>query len=239
MKETRTSKQYDLWAWCYDRTFGVLVRKRQRRAIAQLQPKPGDRVLDVGVGTGIALNFYPKDVSVVGMDLSKGMLTKAQRKVAEHGLTHCNLVQGDAMLPPFAENSFDHIVITHTISVVSEPAKLLQWAQRVVRPGGRIVVLNHFQSTKPTIAFMEKVMNPLFVWIGWRSDLTLEECMRGVELNLDYCFKVSLFDVWRIVVFSKPPAGQAARPAVPVPVLSQPSEPAPMPSGNPSIALPQ
>ena len=211
MKEARTSKQYDLWSWCYDKTFGVLVRKRQRRAVQQLRPKAGDLVLDLGVGTGISLQFYPKDVRVIGMDLSKGMLNKAQRKVEEKGLSNCDLVQADAMLPPFAENAFDHIVITHTISVVSEPAKLLRWAQRIVKPGGRIVVLNHFQSTRPWIAFMEKLFNPVFVRIGWRSDLSLEECMRDVELNLDYCFKLSLVDVWRIVVFSKPPEGQAVR----------------------------
>jgi phosphatidylethanolamine/phosphatidyl-N-methylethanolamine N-methyltransferase len=202
MEEATTSRCYDLWASIYDHTFGALVHRRQIRALQQLRLQPGQRVLDIGVGTGMTLPHYPKHVRVFGLDLSAGMLSKAKLKANELGLTHCRLVRADAMLPPFADGSFDQIVISHTISVVSEPAKLVKWAARLVKPTGRIIVLNHFHSTNRFIAWWEKVLNPLCVKIGWRSDLSLDECLAGSDLKIDYHFKMALWDFWQIVVLA-------------------------------------
>ncbi len=210
MTEQVTGSIYDLWAKFYDYSFGSLVRQRQRAAVQQLRLHPGDRVLDLGVGTGMTFEHYPKNVSVVGIDLSSGMLHKAARKIDKQQLNHCTLVQGDAMRPPFADHSFDHVMITHVISVVSDPQKLLHWAQRLVKPGGRIVVLNHFLAGNLMVATIERALNPLFVRIGWRSDLSMAECLRGQDLSLQvqYRFKLSAIDLWQIVVLSDQPASR-------------------------------
>lgn len=200
MTESSTGPLYDLWAKIYDHSFGALVRTRQVRAIEELQPHPGDLVLDLGVGTGGTLPHYPRNVRVVGMDLSKGMLDKAADKRREHGWNHVTLLQGDAMHPPFKEHCFDHIVISHTVSVVSDPNGLMQWVQRLVKPTGRVIVLNHFQSEQPAIATLEKVLNPVCVKVGWRSDLSLSELLEGTRFEVDHAFKLRTIDFWQIVV---------------------------------------
>lgn len=202
MREPETSRTYDLWSRVYDASFGRLVTKRQQRAVAELRPRTGERILDLGIGTGMTLRSYPEDVTIVGMDLSAGMLRKAASKAREHHLRHCHLVQADAMLPPFADQSFDHVIITHTVSVVSDVQRLMGWVQRLVKPGGRVVVLNHFQSTHQPIAVLEKMFNPLFVKMGWRSDLSLEECLANGGLRVVYQYKLSLVDLWQIVVLT-------------------------------------
>lgn len=206
MEEQSTGKLYDLWAGVYDHTFGALVHRRQTRAIQELRAKPGERVLDLGVGTGLSLVKYPAGTSVVGVDLSAGMLDKARKRLseaAEAGRGSVALAQADAMNTPFADASFDHVMISHVISVVSDPNRLLREAKRLLKPGGRIVVLNHFQSASPAVALAEGVLNPVFVKIGWRSDLTLEECIADLNLDVKYHFKLSTVDFWQIVVLGE------------------------------------
>ena len=217
MTETETSQCYDIWSRIYDRTFGALVHTRQRRALEQLRPASGQRILDIGVGTGMTLRHYPRDIRVVGLDLSAGMLAKAVHKIRREVLDQCQLVKGDAMQPPFADHSFDHIMISHTISVVSDPSRLLRWAWRLLKPGGRIVVLNHFLSTHAAIARFERMINPLCVRIGWRSDLSLEQCLRRVDLHVQYRFKVSLLDFWQIVVLTEHQPGVSRSRAIRLP----------------------
>lgn len=219
MKESWTSRCYDLWAKFYDYTFGALVHQRHIRAMKQLRTKPGDVVLDLGVGTGMTLPEYARDITVVGMDLSGGMLKKAKAKIVEQGMDQVQLVQADAMFPPLKEQAFDHVMIAHTISVVSEPNKMLKWASRLVKPEGTIVLLNHFHASNRLVAFFETLLNPMFIKIGWKSDLALEDCLKGTGLHVRYHFKTSWIDLWQIVVLS-PKAMPLTPPAEPAKVAA-------------------
>ena len=216
MQETSTGPLYDLWARFYDYTFGALVARGQRVAVQALRLQPGDRVLDLGVGTGMTLDHYPPDVSVVGIDLSAGMLDKAAQKARRLGRDDMLMVQGDAMQPPLADHSFDHVLITHVITVVSDPVKLLRWARRLVKPGGRIVILNHFESNVAVIRFFERLLNPIFVKIGWRSDLSLYEVLEAEPMGIEHQFKLSPIDIWQIIVLRD----SDHLPAVPAPLAS-------------------
>jgi len=108
----------------------------------------------------------------------------------------------DALRLPFADDSFDHVFISHVISVVSDPARLVREAQRVAKPGARIVIVNHFQSTNRFIAMVEKWLCPLCTKLGWRSDLALQDLIRQTGVSIDYRFKLESIDLWETVVIS-------------------------------------
>src|SRR5438477_3787516 len=116
MQESSTKKIYDIHSMFYDATFGRLVQRRIARAISHMNMAPDDRVLDLGIGTGVSLNYYPKDRGrVVGIDLSSGMLREARKKIREQGRENASVFQADAMRLPFGDNTFDHVFISHVI----------------------------------------------------------------------------------------------------------------------------
>ena len=200
MQESSTKIIYDLQSVFYDATFGRLVRKRIARAIGHMNIMEKDVVLDLGVGTGASLSYYPQHGRIVGVDLSAGMLREARKKMVERNMNHATVFQADAMQLPFGDNTFDHVFISHVISVVSDPYKLVMEAQRVAKPGARIVILNHFQSTNRFIALIEKWICPVCTKLGWRSDLALQDLIRRTGLTVDYRYKLDSIDLWETVV---------------------------------------
>ena len=203
MQEANTRKIYDVHAMFYDATFGRLVRRRIARAISHMNLRHDDRVLDLGIGTGVSLDYYPGDRGrIIGVDLSSGMLRKAREKIRERGLHNAAVFQADALHLPFGDDTFDHVFMSHVISVVSDPYKLIQEAQRVAKPGARIVMVNHFQSTNRFIAMVEKWLCPLCTKLGWRSDLALQDLVRRTGVEVDYRYKLESIDLWETVVMS-------------------------------------
>lgn len=202
MQESSTRKIYDVHSVFYDMTFGRLVRRRIANAIGHMDIKATDRVLDIGIGTGASLGYYPRRGQVIGVDLSAGMLREARKKIEQRGLAHASVFQADAMHLPFAADTFDHVFISHVISVVSDPVKLLKEAQRVCKSGARIVMVNHFQSTNRFVALFEKWLCPLCTKLGWRSDLRLNDLVRQAGVQVDYRYKLEQIDLWETVVIT-------------------------------------
>src|SRR4029450_11720110 len=116
------------------------------RAIRRMNIQAGERVLEVGVGTGINLDLYPRDAVVTGIDYTASMLEKARDRAAKREGTPVRLVQMDAADLKFAEDAFDIVYAPYLISVVPDPVKVALEMRRVCRPGGRIIILNHFLS---------------------------------------------------------------------------------------------
>ena len=217
MQESSTKKIYDVHAMFYDATFGRLVKRRIARAISHMNIQETDCVLDLGIGTGVSLNYYPNRGRIVGIDLSSGMLRKAREKIRERGLDHASLFQADALHLPFGDNTFDHVFISHVISVVSDPYRLIQEAQRVARENARIVIVNHFQSTNRFIAMLEKWLCPLCTKLGWRSDLALQDLIRRTGVEVDYRYKLESIDLWETVVITN---NKSALPLMPKPIAA-------------------
>jgi phosphatidylethanolamine/phosphatidyl-N-methylethanolamine N-methyltransferase len=202
MQESSTKKIYDVHSMFYDATFGRLVKRRIERAIKHMNIADTDRVLDLGIGTGVSLNFYPQRGRITGVDLSAGMLRECRKKIRERGLEHATVFQANALELPFGDDTFDHVFISHVISVVSDPYRLVQEAQRVAKPNARIVIVNHFQSTNRFIALIEKWLCPLCTKLGWRSDLALQDLVRRTGVEVDYRYKLESIDLWETVVLS-------------------------------------
>src|SRR3954469_2770443 len=202
MQESSTKKIYDVHSMFYDATFGRLGKRRIERAIHHMNIGDSDLVLDLGIGTGVSLNYYPQRGRVVGIDLSAGMLREARKKIRERNLSHASVFQANALQLPFADSTFDHVFISHVISVVSDPYRLEQEAQRVAKEDARIVIVNHFQSTNRFIALLEKWACPLCTKLGWRSDLALQDLIRRTGVEIDFRYKLESIDLWETVVIT-------------------------------------
>jgi phosphatidylethanolamine/phosphatidyl-N-methylethanolamine N-methyltransferase len=164
---------YEKLAAVYDLTFGPSLHPGRIQAIQRMGIKPGDRILEVGVGTGINLALYPKSCSITGIDLSGPMLDKARERAARKGVTDVRLLQMDAASLKFADNSFDIVYAPYLISVVPDPVRVANEMYRVCRAGGKVVLLNHFRSPNPLLSRIERMISPLTVHIGFKADLDL------------------------------------------------------------------
>src|ERR687891_1317671 len=161
---------YEKLANVYDLVFGPTLHPGRIVARDRMGIRPGDRVLEVGVGTGINTSLYPSNCQVTGIDLSSSMLEKARERVAREGLRNVRLLEMDAASLTFADDSFDIVYAPYLISVVPDPVQVAREMRRVCRPGGRIVILNHFRSANRLMSWAERMLSPFTVHIGFKCD---------------------------------------------------------------------
>jgi phosphatidylethanolamine/phosphatidyl-N-methylethanolamine N-methyltransferase len=194
---------YGKLAGVYDFIFGPTLHPGRLEAIRQMDIRPGARVLEVGVGTGINLPLYPRTCTVTGIDLSGHMLEKAHERIVRKEVLNCGVLEMDAAAMSFPDNSFDIVYAPYLISVVPDPVQVAREMRRVCRPGGRIVILNHFKSTNPVLSRIETAISPLTVHIGFKSDLCLPGFLAQAELTPISVQKVNLPRMWSLVTCVK------------------------------------
>ena len=192
---------YDKLAKVYDLTFGPTLHPGRLQAIERMNIQPGERVLEVGVGTGINLSLYPKDAAITGIDYTASMLEKARERAAR--MENTRLLQMDAADLKFADNSFDIVYAPYLISVVPDPVKVAQEMRRVCRPGGRIIFLNHFLSPNPLLSRIERWISPFTIHIGFKSDLDLPAFLAQADLQPKSIEKVNFPKIWSLVTTVK------------------------------------
>ena len=173
----------------YDAAFGRISRPARLRAIGTINALPGARVLEVGVGTGLALPLYARTKRVTGIDLSADMLAHARARVRAEHLTHVEaLLEQDAEATTFADSSFDVAASMFVASVVPNPRRLLAELRRVVRPGGHILFVNHFVAQRGLRRAVEHAMAPLSHALGWHPDFSPADLF-GETLPADVSFE--------------------------------------------------
>ena len=197
------ARVYEKLASSYDLIFGPTLHPGRLEAIERMTISPGDSVLEVGVGTGINLPLYPTSCAITGIDLSTSMLEKARERIFEKALRNCRVLEMDAAAMTFADETFDIVYAPYLISVVPDPVKVATEMFRVCRPGGRLVILNHFKSQNPVLSRIETAISPLTVHVGFKSDLDLRGFLTQANLTPLSIEKVNLFKMWSLVTCVK------------------------------------
>ena len=161
-------------------------------------------MLEVGIGTGLALDFYGEHVSVTGIDLSAEMLREAAAKAKTRGLKNlAGLHQMDARRISFPDASFDHVAAMHVMSVVPEPERVLDEMARLCRPGGSVLIANHFAGRAEGWTFAERLAAPLANLLGWHADFAIDRVMGHPKLRLEETRQVRPFGLMTFLRFRR------------------------------------
>jgi len=195
---------YDRMASVYDWLFGFPLQPGRVAAARQLSLKPGDVVLEVGVGTALNAPLYPADCSVVGVDLCASMLDRAARRLAAQRITNIHLLQMDATDLQFADETFDVVYAPYLVTAVPDPVRVAREMVRVCVPGGRIIMLNHFLSRHPAISWIERQLAPVGRHCGFRSDLDMDQFLEGANLDPVSVARVNFPPLWSLITCRKP-----------------------------------
>jgi len=191
---------YRRWAGVYDPIFGSISSKARFRAVALVNRLPGINILEVGVGTGLALPHYTADKRITGIDLSKEMLRKARERTRLAGLTNVEaLHEMDAEATTFQDASFDIAVAMFVASVVPNPRRMLAELRRLVRPGGDILLVNHFAAAKGPRWWLERAMAPASRALGWHPDFAMDGIFAAEDLARIEVKPIRPFGVFTLV----------------------------------------
>ena len=203
MAEPHESRVYSDLAHLYDAIFGRVFVDHEHEVLGALNLRPEQKILEVGVGTGIALEAYPRYVQVVGIDPSQEMLEQAIGKSRENRWTHIELKRGDAQQLEFPDDSFDWVMNFHVMTVVPDPLRMMSEMVRVLKPGGRLVTVTHFASNNPVLFFLGSLVNPVTKLLGWTTRLRARDVVDGQSITVECLERLSRFSVHTLMVARK------------------------------------
>ena len=191
---------YRRYAPVYDVVFGPVLNPGRKLVVEALDCRPGERILEVGVGTGLSLPLYPKGVQITGIDISAEMLHKARQRVARARLMHVEAIlemNGEDMR--FPDRTFDKVVAMYVVSVASDPKRLVEEMRRVCKPSGDIFIVNHFCSRNVLLKSSEKLLAAFSTLAGFRPNMDLDEFLHTTRLEVVETRKANLFGYWRVL----------------------------------------
>ena len=207
-----TLRTYRLFSGSYDSVFGPVFHPGRKDAVRIANDRPGQRILEVGVGTGLSLPHFRPDSRVTGIDVSAEMLAKARRRAERRRLAQ---VEGlhvmDAENLEFPDSSFDAVLALYVASVVPNPARFAAEMRRVCIPGGTIVVVNHFASENLLLRLIEKRLGRLARHIGFHADFPFDMFQEDSQLSIREVRRSNLFGYWKLLrcVNEKPASNPA------------------------------
>lgn len=199
----RTQARYQRIAPFYDRMEGLAERRYQpwRRRLWSLVWGPD--VLELGVGTGKNLSYYPSHLSMTAIDLTPGMLERACRRAATLGV-NVALHLGDAQHLDFPDETFDEVVATFVFCSVPDPVLGLREAARVLKPGGRLLLLEHMRAASPLLGALMDLFNPVVVRVmGANINRRTVENVQRSGLQLLQVEELGMGGIFKLIVAEK------------------------------------
>jgi len=194
-------KSYKRVSSFYDLTFGQVFRPGQKAIIKKMDCIESDNVLEIGIGTGSSLQYYPKETKVVGIDISPDMLEVAKKRIVKDKIhnKHILLMNGERL--SFPDNSFDKVVGMYVVSVTQNPQVLVEEMKRVCKNDGDIYIVNHFSTEQdnPFVKMFEKGLMPISKILGWKPYFPFDEFNAYANLDVLEMSKVNLFNYWNII----------------------------------------
>ena len=205
-------RSYRRYAPFYDGTFGWMLGHRSRRTVIDIANRYAGPVLEIGVGTGISLPYYRADHDVYGVDISPEMLQRAHKRVHEQSLAQVRgLDTMDAGELDFEDESFGVIVAAYVMSVVPDPEAVLREIERVCRPGGCVLIVNHFAAENGARRVLEQGLAPLSGILGFRPDMAVDEILKTTSLDLVAREPLAPFGLFTMLALTKPVNSRCAK----------------------------
>jgi phosphatidylethanolamine/phosphatidyl-N-methylethanolamine N-methyltransferase len=212
ISETReVERVYAGLARVYDTVFDWTLRPGRLAAVRAVDLRQGHRVLEVGVGTGLSLGTYPVGADITGIDISEPMLEHARIRAGEARGRSISIRRMDAQSMNFRDGVFDYVIAPYVISVVPDPHRVMAEIARVCRPGGTVIVVNHFVHEDRLLRYFERWATPLTRTIGFRLDTRARVVTRTPDLDVCGIDAVNLFGWWKLVLLKKRRPGAKTR----------------------------
>ena len=198
-------KLYSFYCPFYDWIFGKLLGPGRRQSFKYLSRRPNQRILEIGVGPGSTLEFYPPKTELVGIDISAAMIEEARKKAANlNGGSRFHLQVMDAANLQFPDDHFDVVMAAYVITTVQDPHRVCGEILRVVKPGGQIIAINHTRSQNGSLwGRIEDVVAPVCCAIGFTTDLDVIKVMKDVGISIQQTVRCNLLNTGRIIMGSK------------------------------------
>jgi phosphatidylethanolamine/phosphatidyl-N-methylethanolamine N-methyltransferase len=199
VQKAEIQKIYGRYSGFYDIIFEQFFYPRIRLGLEKIGIQRGDRIIEVGVGTGFSLSLYPETCQVVGIDITRRMLERAKAKKEKLGLSHIDLFEMDGENICFDDDSFDHAVLPFVISVVPNLERLMAEIKRVTKKGGKIIIMNHLCTKISWLSRMEEMLSPFFMKLGWNAGLSIDKLSNHCNLHIEEVSRKHKLDPWFIL----------------------------------------